>query len=401
MVQLQKKIKSHWQIKNDTSESSQVTFKVDSHGDLSALKLTKSSGSAKVDESGLQAVRDAAPFSPLPIGSPDQVDIQFSFDYNVFAKGDVPTWKKKVASLQNTGGLELAKALVSLGGCYEDAEDYKHAANSYDQAIAIFESRSGTTYSGDLFDALNDAGTVYQTDLNDFPQSEKLFRKALNLIKRQSNPDQDSLASAQQHLGEALSQQLKTDEAVPLLKTALNYRSRHRDTKEGKDSYTDAKQSLADAYWGGSQVDQAFPLYQDVLKETETQDGADVTDVIRPLCDVADCLHAEDEDNKALPLYNKAIKLAKDLKFQDSNGIVADAEKTVAEIKNGGSEQSDSSSETQTSTATGTASTPTRKPEVDSDARAVAQQVDPWVYPLLGGSILILTLVAFLTRKKN
>jgi hypothetical protein len=32
-------------------------------------------------------VENAAPFRPLPAGAPEDVDIQFTFDYNVFGGG--------------------------------------------------------------------------------------------------------------------------------------------------------------------------------------------------------------------------------------------------------------------------------------------------------------------------
>lgn len=53
-------------------------------GELSDLKLHKSSGVAIADQAAMKAVQNAAPFRPLPQGSPENIDIQFTFDYNVF-----------------------------------------------------------------------------------------------------------------------------------------------------------------------------------------------------------------------------------------------------------------------------------------------------------------------------
>jgi len=61
-----------------------VVFKVHSGGELSALRIDHGSGVAIADNAALKAVEDAAPFRPLPAGAPDSVDIQFTFDYNVF-----------------------------------------------------------------------------------------------------------------------------------------------------------------------------------------------------------------------------------------------------------------------------------------------------------------------------
>lgn len=85
MADLQRRIKKHWfPPKGNESKRVVVVFKVHSGGELSNLHLDHSSGVAIADNAALKAVEDAAPFRPLPAGAPDAVDIQFTFDYNVF-----------------------------------------------------------------------------------------------------------------------------------------------------------------------------------------------------------------------------------------------------------------------------------------------------------------------------
>lgn len=61
-----------------------VLFRVDSNGKMTDLKIDQSAGIAIADKAALEAATNAAPFRPLPAGSPDHVDIKFTFDYNVF-----------------------------------------------------------------------------------------------------------------------------------------------------------------------------------------------------------------------------------------------------------------------------------------------------------------------------
>jgi TonB family protein len=85
MADLQRRIKKHWfPPKGNESKRVIVVFKIHSGGDLSDLRIDHSSGVALADNAALKAVEDAAPFKPLPTGAPDSVDIQFTFDYNVF-----------------------------------------------------------------------------------------------------------------------------------------------------------------------------------------------------------------------------------------------------------------------------------------------------------------------------
>lgn len=95
MADLQRRIKKHWfPPKGNESKRVVVIFKIHSGGELSGLRLDHSSGVAIADNAALKAVDDAAPFRPLPTGAPDSVDIQFTFDYNVFTGHGTSTFRQ-------------------------------------------------------------------------------------------------------------------------------------------------------------------------------------------------------------------------------------------------------------------------------------------------------------------
>ena len=88
MADLQRRIKQHWvPPKGYESQRVVVQFKVHSGGDVFNLKLDPPSGIDVADEAALKAVQDASPFRPLPPGASDSVDIQFTFDLNIFGGG--------------------------------------------------------------------------------------------------------------------------------------------------------------------------------------------------------------------------------------------------------------------------------------------------------------------------
>ncbi|HEY9714649.1 MAG TPA: energy transducer TonB, partial [Chroococcales cyanobacterium] len=94
MADLQRRIKRAWfPPKGNESKRVVVVFKVHRGGELSNLRLDKSSGVAIADQAALKAVENAAPFRPLPAGASDDVDIQFTFDYNVFSGGGHGTFR--------------------------------------------------------------------------------------------------------------------------------------------------------------------------------------------------------------------------------------------------------------------------------------------------------------------
>lgn len=86
MRELQRKIKRNWHPpRGNESKRVVLLFKVSRDGRLLRLNIHKGSGAPEADDAALDAVRMSAPFRPLPPeyqGS--DIDIQFTFDYNVF-----------------------------------------------------------------------------------------------------------------------------------------------------------------------------------------------------------------------------------------------------------------------------------------------------------------------------
>jgi len=86
MRELQRRIKMNWEPpKGNESKRVVLLFKIARDGRLLSVRTFKSSGVPTADKAALSAVELTAPFKPLP---PDfkgsSIDIQFTFDYNVF-----------------------------------------------------------------------------------------------------------------------------------------------------------------------------------------------------------------------------------------------------------------------------------------------------------------------------
>lgn len=95
MADLQRRIKRAWfPPKGNESKRVMVVFKIHRGGELSHLRIDRGSGVAIADQAALKAVENAAPFRPLPAGAPEDVDIQFTFDYNVFGGGGRGTFRQ-------------------------------------------------------------------------------------------------------------------------------------------------------------------------------------------------------------------------------------------------------------------------------------------------------------------
>ena len=86
MRELQRRIKMNWDPpKGNESKRVVLLFSIAKDGRLLGVKVLKSSGLQAADRAAVSAVELTAPFKPLPSEyKRSSVDIQFTFDYNVF-----------------------------------------------------------------------------------------------------------------------------------------------------------------------------------------------------------------------------------------------------------------------------------------------------------------------------
>ena len=89
MRELQRRIKRRWNPpRGNRSKRVVLMFKVSKDGRLLSLSVHTSSEKPESDEAAINAVKAAAPFRPLPPEyRGNDIDIQFTFDYNVFGIG--------------------------------------------------------------------------------------------------------------------------------------------------------------------------------------------------------------------------------------------------------------------------------------------------------------------------
>lgn len=86
MKELQRRIKMNWDPpKGDQSKRVVLLFSIARDGRLLNVSVHRSSGLPSADKAAIDAVKLTAPFRPLPAEfKGNSVDIQFTFDYNVF-----------------------------------------------------------------------------------------------------------------------------------------------------------------------------------------------------------------------------------------------------------------------------------------------------------------------------
>ena len=88
MRDMQLNIKQNWTppvLKEHTNVT--VQYKIGKNGELLSYSIYKSSGNKEMDNSAIEALKQTAPFRPLPnTYKKSSIDVQFTFDYNVINK---------------------------------------------------------------------------------------------------------------------------------------------------------------------------------------------------------------------------------------------------------------------------------------------------------------------------
>lgn len=85
---LQLRIRRAWMPpRQPNSKSTVIIFTIGVNGELLSTRMQRSSGESAMDDAAMQAIRNSAPFPHLPQYATDSVDVQFTFDYNVFGGG--------------------------------------------------------------------------------------------------------------------------------------------------------------------------------------------------------------------------------------------------------------------------------------------------------------------------
>lgn len=88
MAALQRRIRRAWYPpRQPNSKSTMIVFTIGVNGELLSTHLQRSSGEAAMDDAAMQAIRNSAPFPHLPQHADEPIDVQFTFDYNVFGGG--------------------------------------------------------------------------------------------------------------------------------------------------------------------------------------------------------------------------------------------------------------------------------------------------------------------------
>ena len=312
MADLQRRIKRQWfPPRGKETLRVRTIFKIDSDGAISKLQIDEGSGSKQADDAALEAVQNAAPFRPLPAGAPQVVDIQFTFDYNVFSSGDPE--KYIIARLKRAekskADSELAEILLEYGlFCKEKnrAEDakkyYKRAKEIYASGKAVDKDREAKVNSGlgDVYfdeGAYKDAQTCYQISYD------------IRMENKRTPPAQ--IAESCHELGMSyLYLENGPEEKYTRARVLFNHAIPLIDDGKHAKLLIDLKDGLAHSYWAEGNYKKALPLYQWVLNESNKLTGAEKPDqaqMMQRQKDLADCMYKLEMWSEALPVYKQAV----------------------------------------------------------------------------------------------
>jgi protein TonB len=91
LKELHTRIKHAWAPPPGDTHKAEILFRIKRNGQLSSIKIVKSSGNEESDESAMTAIAGCAPFKPLPTGfASDYLDLLYTFNYTVDRLSEAP-----------------------------------------------------------------------------------------------------------------------------------------------------------------------------------------------------------------------------------------------------------------------------------------------------------------------
>jgi tetratricopeptide (TPR) repeat protein len=192
---------------------------------------------------------------------------------------------------------EAAVAAYQLGGLAESRIAYGQAESYYRQAVQL--QPDNPIY-------LNVAGTLSQT-LGHYQESEKLLKRALEIMEKSLKPDDPDVATSLNNLASLYHNQGKYGEAEPLYQRALAIYE-----KALGPEYTyvaTALNNLAGLYQDQGKYGEAEPLYKRALAIDEKAMGPEHPLVATGLNNLAGLYYAQGKHGEAEPLYKRALAI--------------------------------------------------------------------------------------------
>lgn len=141
MRDLQKQIKSHWKPPHGRNSKRVVAlFKILRDGTIIDVKVDRPTKDTKSNEAALNAIRELKRANRLPAGAPDDVDVQFTFDYNVFFGGNKAIEESTPLTSTGSSGVPEQKYFRKGTELY-DKGSYTDAIAYYVNALALYQKQ--------------------------------------------------------------------------------------------------------------------------------------------------------------------------------------------------------------------------------------------------------------------
>lgn len=291
MADMQRRIRKVWRApKTKNSTHAVVIYKIHTNGSVSHLRLSKSSGVLNADKAALKAIKEVVPLRPLPVGAPPNIDIQFSFDYNVFNR--TPTeheLRLELAGLERKSdkdNLRLAHILYSLAEFDFKKSKYSEAEALLKRSLAIYEKEPGNNDQKNVVYILDELANCYGRK-NQSAIAKPLLERSLKIREQVFASDPDSLLQGFINLASCCFHQKDNTTANQLLGRALEIclQDANADNQESSGRI----ENLAKVYRNYGDYVGLKVFYERVLAEHEKIQPARNSQIVQDLENLAGC----------------------------------------------------------------------------------------------------------------
>jgi len=304
----------------ETSEAltARVLIKINDRGELDGTELTQSSGRDDVDETALKAVKDAAPFGPMPQAFKDGLNLTYTFKTNASKQTDFSPYISSLREKVNGGWRSprvaspcqvTLKFTLDASGALKDISIKKSSGLKAVDDAGIQAIRRGAPY-GPLPEGEENLGMEYT--LSAAPEDSPVRQYQFNNKPISEGGWQVTRSGATLkplEVDTKINRQLKDREyalqdRIAALKASVD---RETDRNRRVDLLIDLSACLKDLH----DFDGASAMLEDALA-VEAQENPGSPRYARALCQLAGTCSAAGKPERSEELYEKALPLLRE-----------------------------------------------------------------------------------------
>lgn len=276
MNRLHYKIKEHWLPRVESGASGSVMFTASRAGEVTDLKVFRSSGDKAFDKAMLDTINAAAPLPALPHGAPETIPVEFTFDKRVFNQlmKDEPeeiqkALEKLTSRIASASAIEAPDLHLKRAQLWLQLDEKVRAGEDLDAAVAGGKSDLATLLEKAKINSLLENHKECLTDCENILALDPVNVEA-HVLASDAHLNLGDLAAAMEAANKAIELAPKHPDGYTARAYVYNLSFKYKRAIEDCDTALTLDPKCLAAYAYRGDAEEELKLYSQALKDYST-----------------------------------------------------------------------------------------------------------------------------------